>query len=181
MSTLRYLFVQQLKMRRPQLSSRQIYYLKIGCIVIMLLNTIYECLASYLVTDYFRQDIYSPTGAYTNRDEIWRREFFKSSRNFFIFTTILSLLPNLMGILGVFKRNRAILAFCIIFMVVEWIFEMVGLYASQDWRVTIYKMSCQALRPLVILICAANCLYMETDANSERRKPPKIILETTSA
>ena len=170
-------------MRYPRLNTCQIYRLKQACMVILFLNIVYECLACYLVVSCLRKDLHEAVGDYGQRDETWRREFFKSSRNFFVFSAVLSLIANCMGLLGAHKQIRVILAICVSFMALEWGFEMIGIYFSQDWRIALYKMACQALRPLVFLISAAYCLFMESDTSSvdQATKQSAITSQTTAA
>ena len=84
-------------------------------------------------------------------EQTYVREFFKSTKNFFMFNLILIFLSLCIGMAAVGTENRhLILAFLFIFSM-EWFFEVIGVYNSKEKNVVIYRMIPALLRPGLIV------------------------------
>lgn len=84
-------------------------------------------------------------------EQTYVREFFKSTKNFFMFNLILIFLSICIGLAAVGTENRhLILAFVLVFGM-EWFFEIIGVYNSKEKNVVIYRMIPALLRPGLIV------------------------------
>ena len=85
-------------------------------------------------------------------DDVWIREFYKSTKNFFLFIMILLFLTIVIGLAAVGTENRSLLGVFIAILITEWIFEFIGVYESKDRNVLMYRMIPSTLRPGIFVI-----------------------------
>ncbi|KAI1290897.1 hypothetical protein HDE_07762 [Halotydeus destructor] len=121
--------------------------LKYFLLAYLSLVLIFEILWTVYITEQFYQDLLK-----YDWEEIWIKEFYKSTKNFFIFTAILVVLSLLLGIAATYTNNRSLLLVFLVGMAAEWTFELVGIYASHDKNVVIYKLIPATLRPLLVIL-----------------------------
>ena len=84
-------------------------------------------------------------------DQTYMREFYKSTKNFFMFNLILVFLSICIGCAAVGTENKELLLGFLIIFSVEWVFEVIGVYNSGDKNVVIYRMIPALLRPGLIV------------------------------
>lgn len=140
----------------PKVSLKRLKQFRVFLLSHLAFSLIYELLANYLCVTLYQKDIQS-----YEKDDIWKREFFKATRNLFVFTTILTFLVICVGAIGVYKKNRILTAIFIVMIIMEWGFELIGVFTSQDWKIFIYKVICQLTRPSLFLSTAIFWWLME--------------------
>lgn len=116
----------------------------------MLLVLVMEIAWSWYSTQGLKKDLqaYVDSGDW---EQTYVREFYKSTKNFFMFNLILIFLSICIGMAAVGTENRhLILAFLFIFSM-EWFFELIGVYNSREKNVVIYRMIPALLRPGLIV------------------------------
>lgn len=128
--------------------SRAIRWLRVALLITIPLSLAYEALFSLYTCEQLRIQL----GSYRDQDEVWVREFYKTSKNFFVFTVILSTLVFALGMVGVYGRSRLLIGLFLFGFLLEWGFELIGIYCSADWNVIYYKILCEATRPLLFLL-----------------------------
>jgi len=84
-------------------------------------------------------------------DQTYMREFYKSTKNFFMFILILIFLAICIGCAAVGSENKALVVVFMIILAIEWIFEIMGIYNSGDRNVVIYRMIPALLRPGLVV------------------------------
>jgi len=85
-------------------------------------------------------------------DATWIKEFYKSTKNFFLFTAIIVSLVLFLGLAAAGSENKSLLMVFLVLFMGEWGFELIGVYCSQDWNVMVYKLIPGAMRPGLILV-----------------------------
>lgn len=73
-------------------SKKRFYALKYILLAYLTLVLVFEIAWTFFIVKQFKSDLQS-----YDWDEVWIKEFFKSTKNFFIFTVILTVLGVLMG------------------------------------------------------------------------------------
>ena len=128
-------------------NNKRYYVLKYVLLAYLVLVLIFEALWTFYIVNKFHEDLQT-----YEWDAIWIKEFYKSTKNFFIFTVILIVLAGLLGLAATYTENRTLLLVFIMLLIAEWGFELIGVYASKDRNVVIYKMVPATLRPGLIVI-----------------------------
>ena len=131
----------------PLISSKRLRRFRYFVLFHICASLLYEIICTYLITQAYRQDIYS-----YDKDRIWIRETFKATRNLFIFTAILAFLVLSIGLVGVFKDSRILVMIFLVMHVLVWGFELIGVYMSNDYNVFIYKAICELTKPSLFLV-----------------------------
>ena len=137
--------------KRGESPSKIFLVLKYGLVLTIALNMIYETVLSYYICDFLKQDL----AAYKHQDEVWIREFYKTSKNFFVFTVILMILVSALGIVSVYNNSRLLVPLYLFGFLLEWGFELIGIYCSNDRNVIFYKILCEVGRPLIFILGTA--------------------------
>lgn len=129
---------------------RKFLCLKYLLFIYLLLVLIFEMMWTYFVVNYqLYQDLVS---YHEDWNEVWLKEFYKSTKNFFLFIMILLVLSMAIGLAAVATENRSLLGAFIAIILTEWIFEFIGVYESKDRNVLIYRMIPSTLRPGIFVI-----------------------------
>ena len=131
-------------------SSSSFKFFKYFVFSYMLLVLLVEILWAAYSTQGLRKDLQAhvENGEW---EQTYLREFFKSTKNFFMFNLILIFLSICIGCTAVGTENRhLILAFIFVFSI-EWFFEVIGVYNSKEKNVVIYRMIPALLRPGLIV------------------------------
>lgn len=137
--------------KRGESPSKIFLFLKYGLVLTIALNMIYETVLSYYICDFLKEDL----AAYKHQDEVWIREFYKTSKNFFVFTVILMILVSALGIVSVYNNSRLLVPLYLFGFLLEWGFELIGIYCSNDKNVIFYKIMCELGRPLIFILGTA--------------------------
>uniref|UniRef100_T1KKE6 Uncharacterized protein n=1 Tax=Tetranychus urticae TaxID=32264 RepID=T1KKE6_TETUR len=148
------------KLKSPSVSSRRLKQLRYLLLFHLIITLIYEVIWTYFCTIGYREDIEK-----YDTDEIWKREFFKATRNFFIFTEILNFLVLCVGGVATYKNHRLLLICFILMFLMEWGFELIGIYASGDFNIFVYKVICQVTKPGLLLLSLIYCWVMQESAS----------------
>lgn len=136
--------------RHPFGSSTAFKVLKYFVFCYMVLILITEIGWSVYSTQGLKRDLQAYVDA-GDWEQTYVREFYKSTKNFFMFNLILIFLSICIGCAAVGTENKKlILAFLVIFSI-EWGFEIIGVYNSGDRNVVIYRMIPALLRPGLIV------------------------------
>jgi hypothetical protein len=132
---------------KPSTSYKCLKYFVFSYLVLILVSEI--AWAAYSTAG-LKKDLQAEVDA-GELDQTYMREFYKSTKNFFMFNLILIFLSICIGCAAVGTENKQLLlAFMIIFGI-EWIFEVIGVYNSGDKNVVIYRMIPAILRPGLIV------------------------------
>lgn len=134
--------------KRGESPSKIFLFLKYGLVLTIALNMIYETVLSYYICGFLKDDL----AGYKHQDEVWIREFYKTSKNFFVFTVILMILVSALGIVSVYNNSRLLVPLYLFGFLLEWGFELIGIYCSNDWNVIFYKILCEVGRPLIFIL-----------------------------
>jgi len=144
-------------------SKKKFYALKYLLLAYLLLVLAFEIIWTIVIVKQFHQDLHN-----YDWEEIWIKEFYKSTKNFFIFTVILIVLATLLGLAAAFSENRSLLLVFIFVLIAEWGFELIGVYASQDRNVVIYKLIPATLRPGLIVVSAMFYSKLRSGTNNSQ-------------
>ncbi|RWS05463.1 hypothetical protein B4U79_09716 [Dinothrombium tinctorium] len=140
-------------------SRKCVHILKHILITSLFLALVFEILWTVYICKAFKDDIKT-----YEKDAIWIKEFYKSTRNFFVFTVILVSLTAFIGFAAAYAENKALMILFVVAYVMEWGFELIGVYASDDHNVVVYKLICQALKPFILLLSLIFiCIIKEGD------------------
>ena len=96
-----------------------------------------------------------------DEDPIWKREFFKSTRNLFIFCAVLTTLVLSLAIFATYRNSRLFLCISIVLIIMEWGFEFIGIYTSGDFNVFIYKIIGMVMRPGMFILAILHAWVMK--------------------
>lgn len=141
---------------RSEETSRAIVWLRKALMLLIVVGLAYETLFSFYICDQLRLQLAS----YRDQDEVWVREFYKTSKNFFVFTVILITLVFTLGMVAVYSRSKLLLGLFLFGFLLEWGFELIGIYCSADWNVIYYKILCQAGRPVLFLLATLYAYFI---------------------
>lgn len=111
-------------------------------------------------------------------DQTYMREFYKSTKNFFMFNLILIFLSICIGCAAVGTENKQLLLAFLVIFGIEWVFEVIGVYNSGDRNVVIYRMIPALLRPGLIV---SSVIFMRVMSKAEHLKTLNSIEEGNNA
>lgn len=148
------------KIKSPNVSKRRLKQLRYLLMLHFVITLVYEVIWTYFSTIAYQADIRN-----YDTDEIYKREFFKATRNFFIFTEILNFLVLCVGGVAIYKNHRLLLIVFIVMFLMEWGFELIGIYASMDFNIFVYKVICQITKPGLLLFSFIYCWIMEESSS----------------
>ena len=120
--------------------------LKYFLLAYLLFTLVAEIAWTFYSISALRQDLeqYEEAGEW---EPTFVREFFKSSKNFFLFDLIMVIVVLGVGLGAVATRSPPLLISFLVLFSIEWIFELIGVYHSQERQVVMYRMVPALLRP----------------------------------
>ncbi|XP_074597715.1 uncharacterized protein LOC141852572 [Brevipalpus obovatus] len=148
-------------LKPPNLNPKKVEQLKYLLIFYYILTLCYEWSWTWYAIGEYSKDIQR-----YEEDEIWKREFFKSTRNFFVFCQILTSLVLSLGLLATYRNLKVLLCVSIAMLIIEWGFEFIGIYTSMDFNVFVYKVIGMVMRPGLFILASLHAWVMKSDAQT---------------
>ena len=126
--------------------SRHLSCLKYFLLTYLIVTLVAEVAWTFYSINALRADLekYEEAGEW---EPTFVREFFKSSKNFFLFDLIMVTVVLCVGLGAVMTQSSALLISFLVLFSIEWIFELIGVYHSQERQVVMYRMVPALLRP----------------------------------
>lgn len=127
-------------------TSRHITCFKYFLLTYLIFTLIAEVVWTFYSINALRADLekYEEAGEW---EPTFVREFFKSSKNFFLFDLIMVTVVLCVGLGAVTTQSSPLLISFLVLFSIEWIFELIGVYHSQERQVVMYRMVPALLRP----------------------------------
>lgn len=133
-------------MTNPSKYKRNFQLLKWSLVAYLVLFMVIELLLMHYISKEYEKELFS-----RNLNQIWVREFWKTTKHFFIFSLLLMVLYIFLGLSSTITENVEIFFTFMLIATFEWILEVVGSISSHDYDLIKYKLISQIPKPVLIL------------------------------